>query len=219
MSLSRENLIDLMALADGELEGDERARVEKLAAGSDEARHVVEAMQGSVLGDWLDEMNAGKLAAADGIAEAVMAKIAADATGQTGGQGVVRLADARAKRSKAPLYFGMGVGVLAVAAAIALYARSGDAPDVPQAPVASVTPPPPAPTAQPVVAPEPTSSALNEVAQQAANAGLGVEVDEIDSPAHDVTVFEIPGVGVAAAAGQAAPSSVVIMISDEPGKP
>jgi hypothetical protein len=44
-----------------------------------------------------------------------------------------------------------------------------------------------------------------------------VEVDEIDSPAHGVTVFEIPASGVAAAAGGGAPPpSVVIMIEDEP---
>ena len=46
-------MLELMALADGELEGEDRARVEALVAQSDEARQVVEAMRSPVLGTWL----------------------------------------------------------------------------------------------------------------------------------------------------------------------
>jgi hypothetical protein len=46
-----------------------------------------------------------------------------------------------------------------------------------------------------------------------------VELDEIDSPSHDVSVFEISGAAVEVAANTPAPSSVVIWIDDEPGSP
>jgi hypothetical protein len=217
MSLPRETMLQLMALADGELEGEERERAEKLAASSDEARQVVETLRAPVMSAWLEEAMDGRLAAADGIADAVMAKLGAGAGGGDGG--VVRRIDARSRRSRTPLVVGGLAGVLAIAAAMLLYFRGQDAdvapPPGPVAIVQSVAPPVVAPSVQP----EPPASSLTAVAQQAANAGLGVEVNEIDSPAHDVTVFEIPAGGVAAAAGTAAPSSVVIMISDEPVKP
>ena len=55
MSLSRESMMRLMALADGELEGDERAEAEKLTAASEEARRIVESMQAADVGRWLEE--------------------------------------------------------------------------------------------------------------------------------------------------------------------
>ena len=50
MSLSQETLFDLMALADGELEGDARERAEKLVSQSEEARRIVEGMRSPALG-------------------------------------------------------------------------------------------------------------------------------------------------------------------------
>ena len=46
----------------------------------------------------------------------------------------------------------------------------------------------------------------------------GVEVDEIDAPSHGVSVFEIPAAAAAAVANPRAPSSVVVMGRDEPGR-
>jgi hypothetical protein len=175
-------------------------------------------------GRWLEEALGERAAAADGIADAVMAQI--EANGAAQGK-VVHLQDARARRSRAPLRLplvvGAVAGVLAVAAAAVLFVQAQSAPTTttlggPVAIVNTVAPPPPVPSAVPVPEPGPSAS-LTAVAEQAANEGLGVEVDEIDSPAHDVTVFEIPASGVAAAVGTAVPSSVVIMISDEPVKP
>jgi hypothetical protein len=71
------------------------------------------------------------------------------------------------------------------------------------------------------VQPDPSASAMaaDQVRPHLQQGAKGVEVDEIDSPTHDVTVFEIPANGMAAAASGGAPPSVVIMIEDEPVKP
>jgi hypothetical protein len=117
---------------------------------------------------------------------------------------VVRMADARARRGvPGPLLAGT-LGVLAVAAAIALYLRSSqEQPDV-RSPVASV-----GGSSVDVQVP-PTTLA------QAARPAQDVEVDQLESE-HDITVFSIPLGGAAAAAIPGNPSSVVIMIEDDPG--
>jgi hypothetical protein len=215
MSLSPETMVELMALADGELEGDARVRAEKLAAESPEARRVVDAMRSPVLGSWLAEAMDERTAAADGIADAVMATIDA-ARKDAGIEGVVRLSGARAKRSTVTRgQVAAMAGFLALAATIFLYMRNDRATEG-VAPVASVVVPAVvAPSAGLPVPPPPSAMAQAAHLQPGSQ---GVEVDEIDSPAHDVTVFEIPGSGMAAAASGGTPPSVVIMIEDEPVK-
>ncbi len=198
MSLPHETLLDLMALADGELEGGERVRVERLVAESDEARRVVETMRSPAIGAFLaDEVSARADAAADGIADAVMARLEAEAgAAETSSARAVRLGDARARRSMRGPALGGITAALALAAGLALYVRSGAGDG--RAPVAS--------------AGEPALPAPAAVAQRPAQ---GVEVDDVDSPSRAISVFEIPlGAGAARAAG---PSSVVIMIQDDPG--
>jgi hypothetical protein len=213
-------MLELMALADGELEGEERARAERLAAESAEARRVVEAMRSPALGAFLDGAFAPKTAAAGGIADAVMARIASDGGGalaETGG--VVRLADVRVRRGpRVQLLVASGLAALAVAAAIALWFQSRDVLSLSGSPVASVGAPMPLPSVEPIKLPTAQSAAA--LAQE--GKGLpGVEVDEIDSPSHDVHVFEIPvsepSSTAAAAAHVPRASSVVIMIDEEPG--
>ena len=215
MSLSRETMTELMALADGELDGEAQERAEKLAAGSPEAQRVVDAMRSPALGVWLAEGMDARTAAADGIADAVMATIDA-ARRDAGIEGVVRLSGARARRSGITRgQVAAMAGFLALAATIFLYMRNDRDGSDGVAPVASVVAPTTAPSA--VAPPLPPPSAMAQ-APHLPQAGQGVEVDEIDSPAHDVTVFEIPGSGMAAAASGGAPPSVVIMIEDEPVK-
>jgi hypothetical protein len=223
MSLSRETMMELMALADGELDGEDRERVEKLAAESDEARRVVEAMRAPVLGAWLAGVMVERSAAADGIADRVMAELeleVAKKDGVAGGGQVVRLSEAR-RTHRAPTGVTRGQlavlgGALVLAAVILLYVRSDHEADT-SSPVANVEPPAPVPSAT-VPAAMPAAPATTALAQ-APHPTQGVEVDEIDSPSHDVTVFEIPGGNMAAAASGNSPSSVVIMIEDEPVKP
>ena len=210
MSLTQETMLELMALADGELEGEALTRVEKLVEESDEARRVVESMRGPAIGAWLDAaMNEkAEAAGADGIADAVMRKLESRDEGskdraQEGG--VVRLADARARRgSRMQVGVAAAAAVLALAAGVVLYVRSVGESGVDHAPVASAT--------VPTVEVAPTTT----VAAQAPTPKQAVEVNDIDTPS-GVSVYEIPA-GGATAAAKASPPSVVIWIDDEEGK-
>src|SRR5258708_28102684 len=81
VSLPHETVLELMSLADGELEGEAREHAEKLIAESDEARRVVEAMRGPHVGIWLKDAidRRADAAGVDGIAETVMARLAPQA--------------------------------------------------------------------------------------------------------------------------------------------
>jgi hypothetical protein len=211
MSLPQETLLELMSLADGELEGEARLRAEKLVAESDEARRVVEGFRSKHVGMWLSESLDGRATAAgaDGIAEAVMGRLPA---GHPGGGVVARIDLARPQprrsSSRARVLAGAAFAATALAAGVALLLRPGDrglldAGD--RMPVASVGQP---------------SVDMQQPPSQVA-AGSGVEVDEVDSPSRGISVFEIPlgrAAGASALAGGGSPSSVVIWIDDEGAK-
>jgi hypothetical protein len=209
MSLSHDTVLELMSLADGELEGDDKERVEQLVASSEEARRVVEAMRRGDVGGWLatsmDE-RAGK-AGADGIADAVMAAVGQAANGPSKASlsseagGVVSMPGRARRSSRLQVAVSAAAAGLALAAAVALYVRAGGDPTAEHAPVASVGIPP-------VDFQAPSASVA-----QVEPAG-GVEVNEIDAPSRGVSVFEIP---VGAAAAVAGPSSVVVWVDDDPG--
>jgi anti-sigma factor RsiW len=175
-------MMDLMAFADGELEGEDRARVERLVAENSEARNVVEAMRSPAIGAWLEGEMAERTAAADGIAGAVMAKLPARGP----------------SRARPAVVISIGAA-LALAAGVALILRSQGETTESHVPVASVE--------SPIIDMQPPPGAAQRPTQ-------GVEVDEVDSPSRDISVFEIPVPG-AAAANANGPSSVVIMIEDE----
>jgi hypothetical protein len=175
-------------------------------------------MRAPQLGAWLGEAVSGRSAAADGVADAVMAAIASQGAANVGpdrsagtppneGGGVVRLTAPSGRRAGwVPV-----VTLVALAAGVLLVLRSIRRDEVEPAPVASVT------------LPSPSLGSATPVASVSAplSAGpiRGVEVEEIDSPSRGVSVFEIPLGNAAAAAGHAAPSSVVIWIDDEPRSP
>ncbi len=200
MSLPPDTMLELMALADGELQGDARERAEKLVAQSDEARRIVEQLRSPALGSLLEEAMNERAGTADGIADAVMARLER-LERKDEAPAVVRLADARARARRGvprPLLAGT-LAVLGVAAAVALYFHSGrEGPDV-RSPVASVG-----------------RSSVDVQAPPIARPAEDVEVDQVESE-HDITVFSIPLGGAAAAAIPGNPSSVVIMIEDDPG--
>lgn len=206
MSLPHETVLELMGLADGQLEGEAKARAEQLVAESDEARQIVESMRGSPVGAWLRETtNLHSAARLSGIADKVMAGVGATRSEEGG---VVRLARPHRRRSmRARIVFAAAGVALGLAAGVALYARSGGGRMDDLAPVASVSIP-----AVDFLAPS-ASVAEQGVRTPPAH---GVEVNEIDAP-RDMSVFEIP---LSAAAGQANPSqssSVVIWVEDDPG--
>jgi hypothetical protein len=113
MTLSREAMLELMALADGELEGEARARAEALAAESEEARRVVDSMRETDVRRWLSDAVEQRARTADGIADAVMAKL-------QGGAG--RRTPSGARRSPRVVLARAAMGsALAIAAAATLY--------------------------------------------------------------------------------------------------
>jgi anti-sigma factor RsiW len=192
MSLPRGTVMELMALADGELEGEARTRAEALVAANAEARRFVEATRGEGLKRLLEAHAAEKSVAggADSIAQAVMANV----------YGVAKRPPVSISKRRPPpsprmqgqlRIAAVGFGV-AMAAGVALYLSR-------RAPPAS----------------EPAEAKV-ELAPAGGKAE-GVEVDEIDSPTHDISVFEIPGSAAAAAATQTHPSSVVIWVEDGTG--
>ena len=217
MTLPREVVLELMAFADGERDGAARERAESLVATNAEARGFVEVTRGAHLRAFLeDEIDRRAASAgADAIAESVMKALAAEqAVPPDGTQSALR-ADAglhpqalrlqarvpRPALASPQVRTGLGVATfgvaLAMAAGVALYVTRHPRPDD-GAPVAKVE-----------LAPaKPGGGAIAESAP-----ADGVEVDEIDSPAHDISVFEING-NAAAAANQAHSPSVVIWVED-----
>jgi hypothetical protein len=199
VSLPRETVLELMALADGELEGEAKERAEKLAAQSDEAQRVVSAMRAPGVRLWLGEAVEQRAACADGIADAVMARL----DPREAHVAIRRLPTGRSGRSprKAMAIAGAAaVSALAIAAAFMLYARSGNRTGE-RAPVASIVAPNSAPRVPEAVAHEERPAPAR-----------GVEVEEIDSAAH-VSIFAI-----SALANADAPSSVVVWIEDDTGE-
>ena len=206
MTLSRETMIELMGLADGELEGEALDRAQKLVATNEEARRAVESMRAVEWGPWLEAETLAKAdaAGAASIADAVMAKVQAV---RSSGEHVVPIAAARERAPRRRPVVASIIGVVALAAGLAVYVHATRSPSESESPLASADP-----SRRVDVAPAP-------VGQEHGVSGVsGVEVDEIDSPSHGVSVFEIP-MGAAAAAGAGHPPSVVIWIEDEPGGP
>jgi hypothetical protein len=201
MSLSHETLMDLMALADGELEGAERARVEALLASDEEAKRVFEGLVESPLGDWVRHAQdtSARGAGADSIADAVMAAVAV-------AQEPTSLDAARAKRLRLRL---LAATVVAVAAGVIAYVRT-DRTDRTEGPG-------PAPIAS-NEAPRPTHTVTEPVGAtpDPSWAQTGVDLEHVESPSA-VSVFYVPAV---AAPESANASSVVIWIDEahETGK-
>ena len=223
MTLPREVVLELMAFADGELDGAAREHAESLVASNAEARGFVEATRTTHLRAFLEAEIDGKAAdaGADAIAESVMKALASEpavaadpgraieppapsrAAPPVGPGGTALRLEARVPRpalGSAQVRTGLGVATfgiaLAMAAGLALYVTRHPRPDetAPMATIAKVELAP----AKPGTETPPTD---------------GVEVDEIDSPAHDISVFEING-NAAAAANPAHPPSVVIWVED-----
>lgn len=204
MSLSRDELLQLMAYVDGEVEESELPKVLALLAKSDLARRIVE--QHSAVGDWVrasgeEQAIAGR---ADGIASAVMAEVAA-----LDGAKVVAIQHGQNARTRERV---IAFGVLcAVAASVSLFylwphasGRNG----AQAGPVAVEN-------ARPG-AHEPADSASGEPAApvQVAAAepeGQGIDVQAVESPDHAVSIFYVP----AATGADPHASSVVVWIGEK----
>jgi hypothetical protein len=187
MSLSSENMLVLMAYADGELEGDDRTAAERLLASDADAVRFVEQVGG--LGDLVQlghDDRSGKAIAAFDIADAVMTRTALTTEVKPAAARsaeVTSLAAARERRAAgAPnrpasrLKVGAGIAaVLALAASVFVFAQRPTA----EAPMAK------APSAPAVQAP-------GEAPRAPTAAGTGVEVSTVNSPGNSVSVFYLP---------------------------
>ena len=210
MSLSHDQVLQLMAYADDELEGDERAAVEALIATDDDARCVVAAMSGSAVNEWVARVHEERAVAAgaDSIADAVMARVASDGGSSANVSSLAAMRERRARRMQTG---GAIVAIAAIAAGVFFYVGSQPGPThAPGGPLASMAPSEPD-TAQP-----PAASAEREQVAQAAGTGT-VQVNDIDSPSHDVSVYEVPA--AAAAANMNSAASVIIWIGDDSPQP
>jgi anti-sigma factor RsiW len=123
MSLSRETMLELMAFADGELDGEARARAERLVAGNVEARRTVDEFRASRLGPGLRDVMASRAdaAGADDIGAAVMARLGVKAQPPPPVSLATRLHGPRARARRAATVV---AGAFALAAAVALYMRA-----------------------------------------------------------------------------------------------
>lgn len=124
MSLSSENMMKLMAYADGELEGAERTEAEMLLAGNVDAVSFIEQVAG--LGELVElghEARLGKTIASFDVADAVMALAVNEKPAAL--PGVSSLAAAREKKKKGNgLMIGAGIAAaLALAASVFVFAQ------------------------------------------------------------------------------------------------
>ncbi len=207
MSLPLETLLELMALSDGELTGEAKESAEALVNTDAQARETVDTMRTAHIGAWLKESLESKAAraGADRISDAVVSKLSTFRN--------ERALDRVARPSRSPWSLGARVGFgvtgtgLALAAVVLLYvgrdravghgSREADlrAPSVDSALSGATTP-----------------GAVGQVASSE-----GVIVDELDSPSHSISLFEITSAAASAAGGRSRAASVVIWIEDEQG--
>lgn len=207
MSLSEQTMLDLMAYADGELHGSTAKRIEKLVARDAEARKVLDAMQ--TLTECVQISSADRPAPTvdvDGIVDAVMKTVSTLPVPKDEERPVRLLRGAAA---------GLASALIAIAAGWALFApdfaatpeKLETAELIRQGIAAAKNPPPPAPAPEVVaVAPVPPA-ALSEPG--------GVELDHVESPSHEVSVFYVPAVAESLTEnGNSAATSVVVWIGD-----
>ena len=195
MSLSSDNMMKLMAYADGELEGKELEEAHKLLATEGDAARFVE--QIASLGGILErghEARSGKTIAAFDVADAVMARVkdekVADRPKVVAIGSASRTRDgAREKRGTNIKLVGGVAAALALAASIFIFTQH----KTDETPMASG----PLPGA---VAPAPAAVVAS---------GTGVDVSTVNSPGNSVSVFYLPTANELS-------TSVVVWV-DEPG--
>jgi negative regulator of sigma E activity len=194
-TISAETMLELMAYADGELDGDDLARIESLIATDPDAERVVSTMH--TLGDCVrvteGERRVPKIV--DRIADDVMAKIEAEKARRT----VVPL-QPRPIRLRNAIVAGSISAAIAMAAGWAMFVRPPD--DAPAATVAVIAPvaPKAVPTAAPVTPTTPD--------------GTGVDLNQVESPAGQVSVFYVPAIAAGGIADENV-SSVVLWLGDD----
>jgi anti-sigma factor RsiW len=189
VSLSSENMMKLMAYADGELEGADLEEAQQLLATDPDSVRFVEQLAGlgELVTQGYDE-GSGKIVAKFDVADSVMAltKSASKTESKSTPASVSSLAAARAKRgAPADPRFKIGAGIaaaLALAASLFLFAQHR----ADEAPMASTNTP--AVPSSPTVDPAAGSPSVATVS----SGGTGVSVSTVNSPGNAVSVFYLP---------------------------
>jgi hypothetical protein len=208
--LTNKQMMQLMAFADGELEGAEKDEIAALIEKDRDASDLLAEM--GHLGDAVRVIEPRALPSLDSfdIADAVMAKLDAksEAPAKNADEDklrVVSLEAAREKRRRVGVFVGTAI---ALAAGIALVVRTHPN-EEPQATSGLAVK-----SIDSIAVPSPKSPpASSEASQQVANAAAepsGVEVNVADSPQTGVSVFYLPGANATGA-------SAVVWIDDSQG--
>jgi anti-sigma factor RsiW len=204
MSLSREAMLDVMAYVDGELDGDALDRTENLLASDEDAARL--ALELRTLGDCVRVVQTDRALAKnpDEIADDVMKVL---------DKKVAVVVPLEVRRRNA-IVVGSISTAFAIAAAWFLLAHNDGVP-IPGAPEtrpvaqASAQPPVPViPTQTPTQAVDPEKMAAEAYLQS------GVDVESVESPKHEVSVFYVPGT----ASANPNASSVVVWIGEDEQK-
>jgi len=196
--LSSETMMKLMAYADGELEGKERLETEELLATDLDALRFVEQVSGcgNLVGEGFEASSTAKTIAAFDIADAVMAKVGAEARiskPELSPKSLVpssRISPIELARQKRAQRMKIGGGIaaaLAIAAAVFVYARPSETP----------------------MAKGP-STIPNNPSQSASN-GPGVDVNAVQTPGQNVSVFYLPSANELS-------TSVIIWVDESAGE-
>ncbi len=170
MSLDAGTLQKLMAFADGELEGDDRKAIEELVSSNQDAARIVQEL--GVLGECLRVVGEHHhdRSAADGIADAVMTRIAAEREPRG------KVIDLAARRRRT---YGTVAALVAAAAAVALVARGPEDEPRAETPVATAPTQVPEKRVEPTApAPPTTVAAINEPAPAPSNVSVIVVPSE-----------------------------------------
>jgi anti-sigma factor RsiW len=201
VKLSQGEVFDLMAYADGELDGDAKAKVERMISERPDARRFVEEL--GALGPIVQKIYEEPAPAlSEGIADAVMTRLADEPAPKKSSR-PPKLVDLSAERERRIKVGAAIVAAVALAAGVVLTTQRVN--DQSHAPIAE---------RRIQGAPQPTPPAPSEPApaEPAAVAVGGVDVEQVDSP-KEVSVFYLPSVG----GGNA--SSVVVWIDDKGATP
>jgi hypothetical protein len=203
MSLSREAMLDVMAYVDGELSGDALDRTESLLASDEDAARL--ALELRTLGDCVRVIQTDRARSknpdeiADDVMNALDKKVAV----------VVPIAI----RRRNAMIVGSFSTAFAIAAAWFLLAHNNGTP-LPGAPEtqpvaqASAQPTIPVPVIPTQTAVDPEKMAAEAYMQS------GVDIESVDSPKHEVSVFYVPGT----ASANPNASSVVVWIGEDEQK-
>jgi anti-sigma factor RsiW len=203
MSLGQETVLDLMAYADGELDGDARKRVEELVASSEEAARMVDEFRTLTACIQISEKSRRVPKSVDRIVDSVMERLPAAPAPVVNEPKVLKF-----KRAAAA---GAVSLVLAMAAGWLMFFRTVPAPTTPVATIQAPTSPTSPASEQQAAAPPPTAPDPQQATASAENAdptGGGVDLEQVESPSHEVNIFYVPAVAAANA------SSVVVWIGD-----